>query len=448
MRILIIGAGDIGFTLSRRLARERADIAIIESNATRANRAREQMDALVVEGHGASIETLRKAGVQGADLVAALTDNDEVNILACQLAKKTGVKTTIARVRNPEYALSDYAATARDLGVDHFIHPEKETADTIVRLIRQASATDVIEFENGKIQMVGVRLEADSPLLRTSLSRLVERFGNPPMRIVAIHRNQSTMIPRGDDEMIPGDQVFGICDPAYVPEFINLTGKRNIRVENVMILGGGMIGQFVARELSQTMNVKLVESNTEKTREIAEKLPDTLIIEGDGTDIDLMAVEGLMDMDAFVAATGDDETNIISTLLARHLQVPRTVALVNKVVYLPITPTIGMDAVVSKQLLTVNAVHHYIQKQEVAAIASVPGIDAQIIEYIVQDSDKITKKPIKDCSFPRNAIIGAIMHEDRIIIPRGDTRVQAGDRVVVFALPGALDALDKLFIKK
>ncbi len=206
-----------------------------------------------------------------------------------------------------------------------------------------------------------------------------------------------------------------------------------------------MIGQFVARELSPTMNVKLVESNVEKTREIAEILPDTLIIQGDGTDIDLMAVEGLMDMDAFVAATGDDETNIISTLLAKHLRVPRTVALVNKVVYLPITPTIGMDAVVSKQLLTVNAVHHFIQKQEVAAIASVPGIDAQIIEYIVKGTNRITKKHIKDCHFPRNAIIGALMRDDRVMIPRGDTRVQEGDRVVVFALPGALDALDKLF---
>lgn len=445
MRILIVGAGDIGYNLSRRLAREKADIAIVESNPARVQRAREQMDALVVEGHGASISTLRKAGLNGTDLLAALTDNDEVNILACQIAKKANVKTTIARVRNPEYTLPDYALTARDLGVDHFIQPEKETADMIVRLLRQASATDVLEFEDGKIQLVGVRLEEDSPLLRTSLSRLVEQFGNPPMRIVAIHRNQTTMIPRGDDEMIPGDQVFGICDPAYISEFINLTGKKNIRVENVMILGGGLIGQFVARELSATMNVKLVESNVEKTREIAEQLPDTLIIQGDGTDIDLMAVEGLMDMDAFVAATGDDETNIISTLLARHLRVPRTVALVNKVVYLPITPTIGMDAVVSKQLLTVNAVHHFIQKQEVAAMASVPGIDAQIIEYIVQKTDRITKKAIKDCHFPRNAIIGALMRGDRVLIPRGDSRVQEGDRVVVFALPGALDALDKLF---
>ena len=447
MRILIVGAGDIGFNLSRRLAREKADIAIIESNTNRATRAREQMDALVVHGHGASIQTLRKAGVERSDLVAALTDNDEVNILACQLAKKSGVKTTIARVRNPEYALPEYKSTARDLGVDHFIHPEKETADTIVRLIRQAGASDVIEFEDGKIQLVGVRLEADSPLLRTPLSMLDERFGNPPVRIIAIHRNQATLIPRGRDEMIPGDQVFGICDPAYVPEFLKLTGKKKINVENVMILGGDLVGQFVARALSGEMNVKLVESNVEKTREIAEMLPNTLIIQGDGTDIDLMAIEGLMDMDAFVAATDDDETNIISTLLARHLHVPRTVALVNKVAYLPITPTIGMDAVVSKQLLTVNAVHQYIQKQEVAAIASVPGIEGYIIEFIVQATDRITRKPLKDCSFPRNAIVGAIMHEERLVIPRGDTHVSAGDRVVVFALPGALDALDRLFIK-
>lgn len=445
MRILIVGAGDIGFQLSKRLFRDRTDIAVIESNTMRAQRARDQIDALVVEGHGASWRALLEAGVREADLIAAMTDNDEVNIVACQMAKKAGVKTAIARIRNPEYLMPEFELKPGDLGIDYFIHPEKETADTIVRLIRQASATDVIEFEGGKIQLVGVRLDGGSPLLRKPLKELVAEFGNPPMRIVAITRNQSTMIPRGDDEMIPGDQVFGVCDPEYVPEFIAATGKRDIRIEDIMILGGGLIGQFVAMDLSRDINVKVVESNVNKSREIANVLPDALIIHGDGTDIDLMAVEGLMDMDAFVAVTGDDETNIISTLLARHLKVPRTIALVNKTEYLPITPTIGMDAVVSKQLLSVNAVHRYIEQQEVVAIASVPGINAQIIEFKVHASDKITKKPLKDIHFPADAIVGAVMRGDEMLIPKGDTHVRAGDRVVVFTLPSAMDSVDKLF---
>lgn len=445
MRVLILGAGDIGFQLSKRLARERADITMVESDPKRAAMARDQLDVLVVEGHAASTSALRDAGVEHAGLVAAMTDNDEVNMVASLMAKKFGVATTIARIRNPEFMMEECALTSRELGVDHFIHPEKETADTIVRLIRQSQATDVIEFEDGKIQLVGVRLDTGSPLLRKSLIQLVQEFDNPPMRIVGINRAQSTIIPRGEDTMIAGDQVFAVCKPDYVKDFIAATGKRDIKIENVMILGGGLVGQFIARALGKNANVKIIESNVAKSEEIANILPNALIIHGDGTDIDLMAVEGLQDMDAFVAVTGDDETNIICTLLARHLKVPRTISLVNKIEYLPITPGLGMDAVVSKQLLTVNAVHRYIQEQVVAAMASVPGMDAQIIEYIVSEGQKITKKPLRDLDFPQGAIVGALVRGDEFVVPMGDTRVQSGDRVVMFTLPSALPAVEKLF---
>jgi trk system potassium uptake protein TrkA len=445
MKILIVGAGDIGFQLSARLFHERTDITLIESDPARVLRAREQVDAIVVQGHGASAHTLQKAGVADADLIAAMTDNDEVNILACQIAKRAGVKSTIARVRNPEFMLPDYPIPSEEMGVDHFIHPEMETAETVVRLIRQATTTNVIEFEDGKIVLVGIRLESNSPLMRIPLGELSEKHGNPPMRIVAVIRNQTTMIPSGKDTLIPGDQVFAVCHPEYVPQFIELTGKEDVHIEDVMILGGGLIGQFIARSLAKEKNVKIVESNESKSREIAADLPDTLIIRGDGTDIDLMAVEGLQDMDAFIAVTGDDETNIIATLLARHLRVKRTIALVNRVEYLPITSTIGMDAVVSKQLLTVNAVQRYIQEQEVAAIASVPGIDAHIMEFIVEAPDKITRKPLKETNFPVHALIGMVMRGDEYIIPRGDTHIKSGDRVIVFSLPGALSSVEKFF---
>jgi trk system potassium uptake protein TrkA len=264
------------------------------------------------------------------------------------------------------------------------------------------------------------------------------------MRVVAINRNQRTLIPRGDHELIPGDHVFAVCAPDYIERFIQLTGKQDIAINDMMILGGGLVGQFVAKNLSDEVNVKIVESNIGKSEEIANVLPRALIIQGDGTDIDLMAVEGLQDMDAFVAVTGDDETNIISTLVARHLKVPRTIALVNTLEYLPITPTIGMDAVVSKQLLTVNAVHRFIQHQQIAAIATIPGMDVQIIEYIAKKG-KICRKPIKDVGIPPDAIVGAVMHEGAMTVPKGDTLIQPGDRVVVFTRPVAIPAVEKLF---
>jgi len=445
MQILIVGAGDIGLQLAKRLAMEKHDIAIIENDPHKVKRAKEQVDAFVIEGHGSSYKALKEAGVHGADILAAMTNNDEINIVACQVAKKAGVSSTLGRVRNPEYMMPDYYLTPEEIGIDVVIHPEKETSDAVVRLIRQSSATDLIEFEGGRVQLLGIRLESNSQLLKIPLTDLGQKYGDPPLRIVAIVRRQATIIPKGHDTLEPGDQIFVISDPSYTPEFVTLTGKKDTRIDDIMILGGGLIGQFVAAALGRELNVKIIESNAEKSEEIAEVLPHTLIIHGDGTDYDLLGQEGIIDMDAFIAVTGDDETNLISTLLAKHMRIPRTIALVNKVDYLPITSTIGMDAVVSKQLMTVNAVLRYIQHQQVAAIASLPGIEAQCIEYIAKAGSKITKKKLRNIQFPQDAIVGAILHGDQVTIPKGETQVAIGDRVVVFTLPNALETVEKLF---
>lgn len=445
MRILIVGAGDIGFQLSKRLSQDKHDITVVERNPKRAKWADDQLDVLAVEGSGASYEVLSRANLHGMDVVAGMSNNDEVNLLACRLAKKVGVGATIARVRNPEFTSPDFILTPEELGVDLVIHPEKETAEAVARLIRQSKATYVIEFEEGKIELLGVYLEENSPLVRIPLIDLWSRFDHPPVTIAAIQRKQHTVIPRGRDVMVPGDQVFAICDPAYTAEFIALTGQQDARIENIMILGGGLIGQYVAADLGKEVRAKVIESSVEKSWEIADRLSESLIIQGDGTDFDLLASEGIMEMDAFVAVTGDDETNIISTLLARHLRVPRTIALVNNVNYLPITATIGMDAVVSKQLLTVNAVQRFIQQQQVASIASLPGVDAQCVEYIAGEGSRITRKSIQDIRFPKHAIVGGVMHDGKLVTPRGPTRIQPGDRAVVFALPQAVAEVEKLF---
>jgi trk system potassium uptake protein TrkA len=428
MNVLIIGAGDIGFQIAKRLSHEKHNITMIEQDELKVKRASEQLDAMIIEGHGTHYNVLKQAKFEKADVVAAMTNHEAVNLFACKLAKKAGVPSTIARVRNPELTSPDYALSLEELGADLLIHPEKETAAAVARLVHQSTATHVIEFAEGKLQVLGVRLELGSVLLRIPLTELSRRFGNPPMRVVAIKRNQQTLVPKGDDRLLPGDQVFVICDPEYIPKFISKTGHTDTHIEDVMILGGGLIGQFVASSLSKDMHIKIVENNEDKSAEIAKKLPRTLVIHGDGTDIDLLATEGIVDMDAFV-------------------RIPRTIALVNKVDYLPLTPTIGMDAVVSKQLLTANAVEHFIQHQEVATLASLPGIDARFIEFIAKEGDKITIKPLKDIRFPKDAIVGAVMHGDQLIIPRGETKIAPGDKVVVFSQPRAMDDVEKLFQK-
>ena len=445
MHILVIGAGAIGFQLSKQLSQDGHDITQIDTDPSRVKRVSEQLDIIVAEGNGTSLQDLRGIGIEKVDLVAAMTTNDEVNLLACRMAKKLGVESTIARIRNPEFAAPDFIFSPQELGVDQFIHPEKETADAIVRLIRQSSATDLVEFAEGKLVLLGMRLNHQSSLLHAPLAELGRQLADIPMRIVAIQRKQQTLIPSGNTTLLPEDRIFVISDPDFIPSVISLTGLADHRIEDIVILGGGLIGQFVARELASQMRIKLIESRADRSRQIADQLANVLVIQGDGTDYDLLAVEGLADMDAFIAVTGNDEVNIISTLVAKHLEVPRAIALVNNVDYMPITPAIGLDSVLSKQLLTVNAVQRYVRHQRIASIASLPGLDVEAVEYIAHGGSKITQKPLISIRLPRDSIIGAVVHGDSVIIPRGDTRIQSGDKAVVFARHYVHEEVRKIF---
>lgn len=445
MNILIIGAGEVGFHLTKKLSAEKHNITILEKDPNQAHRAEEQLDARVVIGSGSSYEDLKVAKIDQIEIIVALSNIDEVNLLACHYAKKLNIPHKIARVRNPEFVEPNFILSKEELGVDMLIHPEKETANAIVRLIKQSSATDIVEFSGGQIQLMGIRLERNSSILNRQLKEIWAEHRNLAARIVAINRKERTIIPGGNDILIAGDQVFIICDKKSISQVVQITGKENVIIQNIMILGGGLIGLYVARQLEDDMNIKIIESRSDKSEEIADFLKKALVIHGDGTDMDLLAVEGIIDMDSFIAVTGDDETNIISTLMARHLRVPRTIALVNKTEYLPITPTIGMDAVVSKKLLTVNAILRFIQKSTLERIASIPGIEAEIIEIIAQNHSKITKKPLKNVQFPHFAIVGAVQRNKEVLIPTGDTQIKSGDRVVIFTIPNALSAVEKLF---
>lgn len=446
MRILIVGAGDVGFQLGRRLSRDQHDITIIDADPAKVRRAAEQLDGLAIEGSGDSYRVLRQAGVADADVVAAVTDNDDANLMACRLAKASGVGVTIARVRNAEFSEPGFVLTPAQLGADHIIHPEREAANAIIRLLQESSATHVVDLENGRIEMIGLILEADSPLVNVPLAELGRRHNYPPVQIVAVDRNHETIIPNGDDRLRPGDHMFAICAPEYARELFGLAGKRKKpRMDNIMIVGGGMIARFVAEEMAGKAYVKIIEHDLGRAERLADCLPQALVIHGDGTDIELLQAEDLENMDSFVAVTGDDENNIIATLLARQYEVLRPIALVNRVAYLPILPTIGLNAVISKQMLTVNAVQQFIQHRQVAAIAGVPGVEGQMIEYIARQGSRITQRPLRDMKFPRSAVVGAVLRNGELLIPGGTTLIQPGDRTVVFALPEAMNELDRLF---
>jgi len=444
MNILIVGAGEVSFHLAKRLSAEKHNITVLERDPEKAHNLEKHLDVMVMIGSGSSMDDLKKANIEQADVFIGLTNIDEINLMGCRFAQKLNILHKIARVRNPEYTNPDFILSHEEMGVDLLIHPERETADAVVRLIRQSSATDLVEYAEGKIQLLGIRLEGSSPILGRPITEVWHEYGNLIARIVAIKRKENTIIPGGNEMLVAGDQIFVICEKSLIPAIVQLTGKKDVSIQNIMILGGGLIGQFAAESLEGRINVKVIEARADKSENIANKLKKTLVIHGDGTDISLLATEGILDMDAFISLTGDDETNIICTLIAAHLKVPRTIALVNKTEYVPITTTIGMDAVVSKVLLTVNAIQRFIRKSSQEVITSIPGLDAEIIEIIPHQGSKITKHPLKKLHFGPAAIIGAVTRDNDVIIPTGDTQIQAGDGVIIFSLPKAVPDVEKL----
>jgi len=357
------------------------------------------------------------------------------------------VPKKIARIRNEEYTDEDAVLSAEQLGIDLIINPELETANEIVRLLRRADATDVIEFANGAIQLVGLRLDSKAQIVSQRLRDVSSNVSDLVFRTVAICRKDRTIIPTGDDYFLAGDQIFVVSKTESLPAVLELCGKKDERIEKLMILGGGKIGRLVAKELEsdRALDIRLIESNRWKSQFVADQLQRTLVIQGDGTDVDLLASEGIVDMHAFVSATDDEESNIITSLLAHHLGVRRTVTLVSQSNYLPLMTSIGLDVAVDKRLITANAIARFIHKGEVVSVASLKGIDAEAIELVAAERSQIVKKNLHSIKFPESAIIGAVIRNGNVFVPVGDTKIQPNDKVVVFALPKAVANLEKMF---
>ena len=446
MHIIIIGAGDVGYNLAKMLSYERHDIIIIENDNEKYTHAADGLDAQVYLASGTSFKILEKAGIRNADMLVSVTNSDEVNLLTAIMAKQYGVKKTIARVKNPEFLDDKSPINAEKFNIDLIIHPESETAEGAVALLKQSAASDVLEFADGRIILMGIQLDSELPILKIPLSKLTETFTEFPFRTVAIQRKDTTKIPGGNDVFMRNDRIFIVLPREHAKDVIKLTGKENVKIENVMILGGGQTGYLIASQLEKEYNVKVIESNIEKSTWLAEQLKKSLVIKGDGRDINLLALEGIIDMDAFIAVTGDDETNIVSCLVAKHLQVPKIISLINKADYTPIIPTIGIDAYISKQLLTVNSILKFIRRGSVVSVATIPGISAEAIELIANLGSKITKKPLNQQKLPKDAILGAVMRGDDVFVPIGATKIKAGDKVVLFAMPTAISEVEKLFV--
>lgn len=447
MRIIIIGAGEVGFHLAKTLSNDSHDVTIVDTDTEKCARVQDNLDVLVVEGSGASAGTLVAAGVKDADMIIAVSALDEVNIISCMLANQFGVRRKIARVRNPEYTLDNAVLKPGQLGIDLMINPEQATAEEIVSLVERSAATDVIDFASGKIQVIGIRLDPRAPIINKTLREVSEGIPDLKFRTVAISRQERTIIPSGEEYFRRGDQIFVTAKTESIPEVLKLCGKNDERLDKVMILGGSKVGRAVARllERERDIDVRLIESNRDKSERVAEELKRTLVIHGDGTDIDLLAAEGLIDMDAFIAVTDDEETNIIACLLARHIGVRRNIAMVSRAEYVPLMPTIGLDAAVDKRRITANAIARFIRHGEIVSVATLRGTGAEVIELVVQPDSRIVGRPLRRAKIPEGVIIGAVARGDQVFVPVGETVLQPEDKVVVFTVPQARESLEKLF---
>lgn len=445
MRIIISGMGDVGYQLAKKLSSENHDIIALDVDKERLYYTDQMADILTIQGSSTSLRTLQLAGVDRADLLVAVTSSEEVNITTAILGRKLGAKKTIARIANAEYLEPDNQAYFSNIGIDFMIYPEELAAKEIVNLINRTAATDIVDFQKGKISVIGLRLDKNAPIIHKTLSEITKQNPSMDFRVVAIYRNLRTLIPKGNDKFLPNDQIFVISKSEAIDQVLKLAGKEDIKFDKIMILGGGKIGRKVASSIGNKMSVKLIDSNPEKALELADNLPNTLVIQGDGRDIDLLAQEGIIDIDAFVAVTEDAETNIISCLLAKHLGVKKTIALVDKVEYVPLTQTIGLDSLINKKLITANNISRYIKRGELLSYASLEGVDAEVIEFKAISGSEVTKDKIRDVDFPKGVIVGGLVRGEESFIATGDTQIKPGDRVVVICLPDAVLEVEKLF---
>ncbi|MEM8559965.1 MAG: Trk system potassium transporter TrkA [Bacteroidota bacterium] len=457
MRAIIVGAGDVGYDVARLLAQRRLDVAVLDTDAARIDYVRDTLDVLAIQGSGTSAAKLAEAGLHDAVLVVAVTDIDEVNIIACMMAERAssvGGKespVTIARVRSDEFTGARSVLTLRDLGIDHLIHPEDSTSHEIVSLLRRAAATDVIDFCGGQLQLVGLKMDARTAAVGQTLESITEANAHLAFRIMGIVRGVRTILPRGDERLQVNDQVFVIVQTGQVPQVVHALGQSGRRLDNVMILGGSKVGERVARELctvsrKQRMRVKLVEPDRARAHELAEQIEGVLVIHGDPSDIDLLAIEGLQEMDAVAAVTDDEESNLVSCLMAKHLGVRKTVALLSKSAYVPISQAIGLDAAVSQKLAVSREVLRFLRGKHVRSVATVQGLDAEILEVEASGGSPVTRKTLDALRVPRGLLVAAVVAPDGVVeVATGRTQIQPADRVIVFVTPDRIADVDKLF---
>lgn len=446
MRVIIVGAGEVGYHIAKRLVQEEHDVTIIEENTAVKERVEKALDVLAVHGNGASPAALEAAGVTKTDLLIAVTDQDEINLVASLMAKEYGVKTTIARARNPELSRSPFLREGKRLGIDLLINPNQAVAEEIARLVQAPAAAQVAFFAEGKVEILGIDVNVEAPVLTKRLKDLGAFQVKHPFLVTAISRNDSLHIPHGETVIQPGDRLYLVAHRDDVPPILNLLGRHEKPPRRVLIIGGGRIGLFLAEILEkEDIPVTLIERSSSRCQELAHCLKRALVIEGDGTDLHALTEEGVTEMDAVVTVSDDEAVNILAALLAKRHGAKKAIALVQRSHFVQLASSLGIDAPISPRLTTASTILRAVRRGQVVSLVEMPEWDAEIMELVALPTTPVVGRPLREVDMPKGAIVAAISREEQIIIPKGDSHILPGDRVILFTLPEAIPKVERLF---
>ena len=450
MRALVLGAGEVGYHIASKLVQEKADVVLIDTDQKRLDWVAENLDIQTITGFGANPETLVKAGLEEADLLVAVTGSDETNILSCRIAQlltKNRIKR-LARIRaSGYYDFLDDNKLHGEMGLDFIINPSQEAVENIMDFLDFPGACDVIDVAQGRMRLVGIRLPNRHNLLNKPLATLLPRNqGENTILIAAIYRRNELVIPKGDTVLQPNDMIYVPTSMETMALTRSFFGLDPEPIREVAIMGGGEVGYSLAKRLGKdprNLKVKLIEQSAERCEYLSERLPKTMVLKGDGTDQDLLKEENISDCDAFIAVSTNDEKNLISCLVAKRSGVPHTITRVNRFSYAPLVAAIGLEAMISARVAAVSAVLRHIRKGRVISVATLAGEDAEIIEMQVTPNSPSAGKQLMDIKFPTGTLVCTLTKGDTVIVPKGNTIIEAGDILGIVAKTSATTKLAK-----
>ena len=449
MKVVIIGAGEVGFHVAKALSEENYDITIIDIDAEKCQRSSENLDVIVVEGNGASPKVLLEAKVADADYVLCLTKVDEINLIASQQSHEHGANKIIARLRDQQYSSRESIIKPEKFGVDMVIHPEQEACREIVQLMKYPYAVQARSFEGGRLTMVGIRIDRWKKLLldNKTLSEICKSSDRFRFTVVAVLRENESIVPTSDFKFREGDIAHFVLKSKNIDKLLDLLNITISEINNVMIVGGSKIGRTLASQISKDYNVRLIDYNRPKAGNISTRLEDAMVVYGDGTDVEFLKVENIQEVDAFIAVTENEKTNLISGMLANHLGAKQSIIHVVNTDYMPTIKEIGFGAVISKNLSTANSIlrklHSDISDTSVATFHEI-GLDA--FELQPEEGSEITSKPLNQLSIPKDTIIGMINHHGKIGVAHGNSQLTEEDIALVFSKPESMHKINKMFI--